>query len=88
MHKKQDRILTILAADCDPLVDSANIDEPFFYDAIGSYNHQIISEPLLILFTRDKSVDYIEIHVPSLFLAIHVPVKIAGIFIFPVLLLA
>jgi len=66
MHKKQDRILAILAAYRNPLVDPANFDEPFFYDAVRRRNHQIFGELVLIAFPCDKSVYHVEIHSSSL----------------------
>jgi len=87
MHKKQDRILAILAAYRNPLVDPANFDEPFFYDAVWRRNHQIFGELMPIAFTRNKSVYHVKIHSSSLLLSTHVTGQITGIFVFVVFLL-
>jgi hypothetical protein len=54
MYKKQDRILAILTAYRDPLLDSAYLDESFLYNTIWRSNHKLLCQPTLIAFPRNE----------------------------------
>ena len=70
MHKKQDRVIAVLAAYRHPLVDPANLDEAFFYNAVWCCNHQLFGELALLAFPCEESGEHIDTHSFVLFLSL------------------